>query len=116
MAHELGTIPLKCYNAKRRFLLEPNLRLRGYEGLYVCDLSIFPFSPEVNPTPTLVAFALRLSRSTLLPLPSESKDAAITVMNQSGEKIKVYVSNTVGGDLTEEEKNDNKKGGKELLP
>lgn len=116
VAHELGTIPLECHNAPTRFLLEPDLKLRGHEGVYVCDLSIFPFSPEVNPTPTLVAFALRLSRTTLLPLPFTSDDTKISVMNQSGEKIKVFVSNTADGDLTEEEKNDNKNGGKELFP
>ena len=91
VAHELGTLPLKCHDSNKRILIQPNLELVSRKGVYVCDLSIFPFSPEVNPTPTLVGLGLRLSRSTLLPrIPIITARAnSIYVMNQSGEKIKV---------------------------
>ena len=118
VAHELGTLPLKRYDSNKRFLVQPNLELVSRKGVYVCDLSIFPFSPEVNPTPTLVAFALRLSRNTLLPRTPviAAREDTIYVMNQSGEKIKVFVSNLSGAVLTSEEVADNKNGGKIMEP
>ena len=118
VAHELGTLPLKCYDSDKKFLLEPNLGLVSREGLYVCDLSIFPFSPEVNPTPTLVALALRLSRETLLPrIPfTIAKADEVYIMNQSGNKIKVFISNLTGATLNNEEIEDNKNGGKIMEP
>ena len=130
VAHELGTLPLKCYvpveptpeqpnPPEKPALVKPNLELVSRKGVYVCDLSIFPFSPEVNPTPTLVALALRLSRKTILertPSIFIAIDYMIYVMNQSGEKIKVFISNLSGAELTDQEKEDNKKGGKILEP
>ena len=118
VAHELGTLPLKCYDSENPFLVHPDLKLDSHEGLYVCDLSIFPFSPEVNPTPTLVALALRLSRETLLSRSPaiDLRADTIYVMNQSGENIKVYVSNLTGAVLTTEEIADNDVGGKILEP
>jgi hypothetical protein len=125
VAHELGTLPLKSYDSEngeagKKFLIQSDLELVSRKGVYVCDLSIFPYSPEVNPTPTLVAFALRLSRTTLLrrtPILSEDElKNKIIVMNQSGEKIKVFVSNRSGAVLTSEETADNKNGGKIMEP
>ena len=125
VAHELGTLPLKSYDpengeAEKNFLLQPDLELVSRKGVYVCDLSIFPYSPEVNPTPTLVAFALRLSRTTLLrPTPILTEDnlkEKIIVMNQSGERIKVFVSNRSGAVLSSDEAADNKNGGKIMEP
>ena len=118
VAHELGTLPLKCHDSDDPFLVQPNLELVSRKGVYVCDLSIFPFSPEVNPSPTLVALALRLSRETLLSrTPAiDLKADAIYVMNQSGENIKVFVSNLTGAVLTSQEIADNKEGGKILEP
>jgi hypothetical protein len=116
VSHELGTLLLKCYDSNKRFLVQPNLELVSRKGVYVCDLSVFPFSPEVNPTPTLVGLALRLSRDTLLPrIPIITARAdSIYVMNQSGENIKVFVSNLTGAILSGEEIADNKEGGKIL--
>jgi len=138
VAHELGTLPLQCYKPAevpekpvpdpgKRALVKPDLELVLRKGVYVCDLSIFPWSPEVNPTPTLVALALRLSRETILErIPPrytkeikemiKGKEIYIIVMNQSGDKIKVLVSNHSGVDLTEGEKKDNKNGGMILNP
>ena len=111
VAHELGTIPLKGSDPQRRYLLDENLKLRLCEGIYVCDLSIFPFSPEVNPTLTLVALALRLSRAILPRTPFvASTENTIYVMNQTGDPIKVFVSNRAGVTLTQEEIDENKNG------
>jgi len=75
------------------------------------DLSIFPFSPEVNPTLTLVALALRLSRAILPRTPFvASTENTIYVMNQTGDPIKVFVSNRAGVTLTQEEIDENKNG------
>jgi choline dehydrogenase-like flavoprotein len=118
VAHELGTLPVKCHDSDKPFLVHPNLELVSRKGVYICDLSIFPFSPESNPTLTLVALALRLSRETLLSrTPAmDLKSDTIYVMNQSGENIKVFVSNLTGAVLTSQEIADNKEGGKVLEP
>ena len=118
VAHELGTLPLRCHGKlDKPFLVEDDLQLLSRKAVYVCDRSIFPFSPEVDPTLTLVALALRLSRE-ILPrnlLIDEDKDT-IYVMNQSGERIKVRVSNLTGAVLTREEIEHNRNGGKMLEP
>ena len=111
VAHELGTLPLRCYDNDKEYIVDEDLKLRPREGVHVCDLSIFPFSPEVNPTLTLVALALRLSRTILNPTRSLSSDVdTVYVMNQSGERIKVFVSNRACVDLTQEEIDDNVEG------
>lgn len=106
VAHELGTIPMKRSDNATKYCLDERLKFRDHEGLYVCDLSVFASSPEVNPTLTLAALALRLSRETLLPwvLPdgSSAQDEYLYVMNHSGEKIKVYVSNRSQTDISQE--------------
>jgi choline dehydrogenase-like flavoprotein len=95
VAHELGTIPMQGGNSSDGYCLESDLELRGHNGVYVCDLSVFPYSPEANPTLTLAALALRLSRNVLLPRLPDTAQAADTVyvMNQTGENIQVFVSN-----------------------
>ncbi|KAI5989294.1 hypothetical protein EDD15DRAFT_1315096 [Pisolithus albus] len=99
-----------------RFLLDQDLKLREREGVYVCDLSIFPYSPEVNPTLTLVALALRLSRFIHPRTPVLTKDDdTVYVMNQTGDKVKVFVSNRAGVPETTEEIAENVKG-RILLP
>ena len=57
VAHELGSLPLRCYDCKKRFIVQHDLELVSRKGVYVCDLSVFPFSPEVNPTLTLKEYA-----------------------------------------------------------
>ena len=96
VAHELGTIPIK--GSSGSYCLDTDLKLRGREGLYVCDLSVFPYSPEVNTSLTLAALALRLSRTVLLPpLPAVGlANDKVYVVNQTGEKIRVFVSNCAG--------------------
>ena len=113
VAHELGTIPMKSRNpdVDHGYALGDDLGflLEDRKGVYVCDLSIFPYSPEVNPTLTLVALALRLSRSIHPRVPDIAHDTnSVIVMNQLGESVKVFVSNRAGVQLSKEEVDDNK--------
>jgi hypothetical protein len=43
-------------------VVDEDLRVSGTDRLYVCDMSVMPFSSAANPVRTLVALALRLSR------------------------------------------------------
>lgn len=43
-------------------VVDENLQLVGNPRLYVCDMSVMPFSSAANPVRTLVALALRLSQ------------------------------------------------------
>lgn len=43
-------------------VVDEDLRVAGAPNLYVCDMSVMPFSSAANPVRTLVALALRLSR------------------------------------------------------
>ena len=43
-------------------VVDEDLRVAGTQHLYVCDMSVMPFSSAANPVRTLVALALRLSR------------------------------------------------------
>lgn len=43
-------------------VVDEDLRVIGTPHLYVCDMSVLPFSSAANPVRTLVALALRLSR------------------------------------------------------
>jgi len=126
VAHELGTIPMKG-NPKRRdgtantdpYFVDEKLKLCDYEGVYVCDLSVFPVSPEVNPTLTLTALALRLSRESLMPrlniITNDGNSlnpdngnldlATVYVVNHSGKPIKVWVSNRATVSTSNEENN-----------
>jgi choline dehydrogenase-like flavoprotein len=41
-------------------VVDEDLRFRGFDNLYVCDLAVFPSAPAANPSLTLAALALRL--------------------------------------------------------
>lgn len=43
-------------------VVDENLKVLGTQRLYVCDMSVIPFSSAANPVRTLVALALRLSQ------------------------------------------------------
>ncbi|KAG8942900.1 hypothetical protein FRC04_003300 [Tulasnella sp. 424] len=102
VAHELGTIPMeqpsnRGSKAQSNYSVDENLKLRGRKGVYVCDLSVFPYSPEANPTLTLAALSLRLSRTLLPRLPvGKPKDDVLHIVNHTGQKIKVWISNRGG--------------------
>ncbi|KAF5590567.1 FAD NAD(P)-binding domain protein [Fusarium subglutinans] len=61
VAHELGSIPMPNAS-KKGGILDENLKMQyGWDNVYVCDLSVFPYSPAANPTLSLAALSLRLS-------------------------------------------------------
>ena len=65
--HETGTLRTQRRRTDGQggdepgWVVDENLKLRGYPNLYVCDLSIFPVSPAANPSLTLAALAMRLA-------------------------------------------------------
>ena len=43
-------------------VVDEDLRIKGTQNMYVCDMSVMPFSSAANPVRTLVALAMRLSK------------------------------------------------------
>lgn len=65
-AHEVGTMrmdaPSELHGTTNvEGVVDTNLRIHGFDNLYVCDLSVFPYSPEANPALTLAAISMRLA-------------------------------------------------------
>ena len=60
VAHEVGTMHMQGPRTKESGVVDENLQVRGIQNLFVCDLSVFPFSPMANPSLTLTALAMRL--------------------------------------------------------
>ena len=64
-AHEVGTMrmdaPSGPSKANVQGVVDTNLLVHGFDNLYVCDLSVFPYSPEANPALTLAAISMRLA-------------------------------------------------------
>ncbi|XXG96701.1 Ethanolamine kinase [Hypoxylon texense] len=58
-AHEAGT--MRMDGPKSQGAVDENLKVKNFDNLHVCDLSVFPVCPEANPTLTLTALSLRLS-------------------------------------------------------
>ncbi|MCJ1342064.1 hypothetical protein MMC31_000244 [Peltigera leucophlebia] len=58
VAHETGT--MRVEGPKGKGVVNDQLQVHGINNLFVCDLSVFPFSPGPNPSLTLTALALRL--------------------------------------------------------
>ncbi|CAE6438273.1 unnamed protein product, partial [Rhizoctonia solani] len=95
VAHELGTLPMEDFSGGPS-CLDVDLRVKREicDGVYVCDLSCFPYSPESNPTLTLAALAIRLSRSLNQRLHVQANDPNVVyVANHSGFPVKVWLSN-----------------------
>ena len=62
VAHELGSLPMGNPKISEQIpALDDNLKLVIGQNVYACDLSVFPYSPDANPSLTLAALALRLS-------------------------------------------------------
>ena len=59
VAHEVGTMRMNSSGAHG--VVDENLKVHGIDNLYVCDLSIFPWSPMANPSLTLTALAIGLA-------------------------------------------------------
>jgi choline dehydrogenase-like flavoprotein len=65
--HAAGSLRMPYRTAYNRdfeqnSVVDEDLRVLGTNHLYVCDMSVMPFSSAANPVRTLVALALRLSR------------------------------------------------------
>ncbi|CAE6409857.1 unnamed protein product [Rhizoctonia solani] len=93
VAHELGTLPMRGpfhkpggSGEKDKYCLNKHLSLRSKicKGVSVCDLSLFPHSPAANPTLTLAALAIRLSRK-LVPRLTEKKNTRSEKKNTGNE-------------------------------
>ena len=65
--HAVGTLrmPYKSRFDTPQFntdsVVDENLMVLGHPNLYVCDMSVMPYSSSANPVRTLAALALRLS-------------------------------------------------------
>jgi choline dehydrogenase-like flavoprotein len=65
--HAAGTLrmPYKTRYDEQTFnqesVVDENLMVRGVRNLFVCDMSVMPYSSAANPVRTLAALALRLS-------------------------------------------------------
>ncbi|KAG9094707.1 hypothetical protein FRC07_011266, partial [Ceratobasidium sp. 392] len=93
VAHECGTLPM--VNKDEPHCLDTDLSLvpEICNNVFVCDLSVWSFSPESNPTLSLAGLAIRLSRqlnarADTTEIPSDE----VRAMNQTGAKIKVWLS------------------------
>ncbi|KAG8942897.1 hypothetical protein FRC04_003297 [Tulasnella sp. 424] len=91
LGHEMGTLPMALEGGDGP--VDENLSLKGHGGVYICDMSVFRELPDANPSLTLAALSIRLSRL-LLPRDSleKPKDNELKVVNHSGETIQVWVS------------------------
>ncbi|KAK6500074.1 hypothetical protein TWF481_010432 [Arthrobotrys musiformis] len=58
-SHECGT--MRMDGPKGNGVVDANLRVKSFQNLSVCDLSVFPVSPEANPSLTLMALSLRMA-------------------------------------------------------
>jgi len=58
VSHEVGTLRMA---SDETGVVDEDLRVLGFDNLFVCDNSVFPASPAANPSLTLAALALRLS-------------------------------------------------------
>ncbi|KAG8706394.1 hypothetical protein FRC09_002432 [Ceratobasidium sp. 395] len=93
VAHECGTLPIVYKGEPHCLDTDLSLVPEICNNVYVCDLSVWSFSPESNPTLSLAGLAIRLSRqlnarveTTEIPLDE------IHATNQTGAKIKVWLS------------------------
>lgn len=65
--HAVGTLrmphrPSYTAGISQSSVVDENLKVKGSSNLYVCDMSVMPFSSAANPVRTLGGLALRLSR------------------------------------------------------
>jgi choline dehydrogenase-like flavoprotein len=58
-SHECGTMRMDG-PTKKDGVVNSDLKVKGLDNLWVCDLSVMPVSPEANPSLTLAALSLRL--------------------------------------------------------
>lgn len=58
-SHECGT--MRMDGPKGKGVVDLDLKVKGLDNLWVCDMSVMPVSPEANPSLTLAALSLRLA-------------------------------------------------------
>lgn len=58
VAHECGT--MRMGTSPDNSVVDEDLKVHKMNKIFVCDLSVFPFSPMANPALTLTALAMRL--------------------------------------------------------
>ncbi|KAI1050692.1 hypothetical protein LB507_009368 [Fusarium sp. FIESC RH6] len=58
-SHERGT--MRMDGPKGKGVVDIDLKVKGLDNLWVCDMSVMPVSPEANPSLTLAALSLRLA-------------------------------------------------------
>ncbi|KAI0848441.1 hypothetical protein F5Y00DRAFT_270173 [Daldinia vernicosa] len=59
-AHECGTMRMDGPQGNGG-VVDSNLKMKGFENLWVCDMSVFPVCPEANPALTLAALSIRMA-------------------------------------------------------
>ncbi|KAI6084648.1 hypothetical protein F4821DRAFT_167383 [Hypoxylon rubiginosum] len=59
VAHEVGT--MRMGEKPQNSVVDKDLKVHFMNNLFVCDLSMFPYSPMANPSLTLAALAIRLA-------------------------------------------------------
>lgn len=65
--HACGTLRMPWKSSRnaafnQQSVVDENLKVQGSNGLYVCDMSVMPFSTAANPMRSLAGLALRLSK------------------------------------------------------
>ncbi|XP_024381185.1 uncharacterized protein [Physcomitrium patens] len=66
--HSVGTLRMPATNRldsgdfSAPSVVDEDLMVRGHPGLYVCDMSVLPYSSSANPVLSLAALTLQLSR------------------------------------------------------
>ncbi|KAH7159500.1 hypothetical protein B0J13DRAFT_539091 [Dactylonectria estremocensis] len=58
-SHECGT--MRMDGPKGQGVVNSDLKVKGFDNLWVCDMSVLPVSAEANPSLTLAALSLRLA-------------------------------------------------------
>lgn len=109
VAHELGSIPMPkpADDKEKKYkgaVVDENLKmLNGWNNVYVCDLSVFPYSPAANPTLSLAALSLRLSDHLVPPDQTRYRPIVIHNLSSSAVYVKMTLSNSASSYINPEE-------------
>ena len=79
-AHILGGCTIGA--TKEKGVIDPDHQVHGYDGLYVCDGSVIPANPGVNPSLTITALAERFCAQFPPADPTSLKIEQSTLVNQ----------------------------------
>jgi choline dehydrogenase-like flavoprotein len=113
VAHELGSIPMPNRDTKQGSIVDENLKMQcGWDNVFVCDLSVFPYSPAANPTLSLAALSLRLSDH--LVQPKDVRYQPIVVHNLSADIVYVHMTHSNAATASFDPEQDPKTGRVEI--